>query len=78
MKSLQPAADESRPPVFGAGVTIVDSVVWDAVVLGDGSSLRRCIVTDGVHVRPGADFENAILMADREQGMVAVPFDPEA
>jgi NDP-sugar pyrophosphorylase family protein len=33
-----------------AGARVERSILWDDVVVGEGSMLRECIVTDGVHV----------------------------
>ena len=44
------------PPAQGARVRIApgadvhDCVLWDDVVVGEGASLRQCVVTDGAHV----------------------------
>lgn len=35
-----------------------DSILWDDVRIEPGARLRRCIVTDGVRVPAGADWEN--------------------
>ena len=42
-----------------------DSVIWDNVTIGDGATIYRTIVADGVTVPSGGHFENvAIVNAD--------------
>jgi mannose-1-phosphate guanylyltransferase len=44
---------------------VVDSVLWDAVTIGAGASVTRCIVTDGVDVPAGSTWiEQTLRRAD--------------
>lgn len=38
-----------------------DSILWDDVEVGAGSQLRRCVVTDGVHVPDGTSWTSVTL-----------------
>lgn len=49
--SLRLAAAEGTPPPD-------DTILWDDVVLEAGARLRRCIVTDGVRVPAGVDWQD--------------------
>ncbi|MGD9589674.1 MAG: sugar phosphate nucleotidyltransferase [Pyrinomonadaceae bacterium] len=42
---------------------IRDSVLWDRVVVGEGVSLYRTIIADGVEIQPGEHFENAAIVS---------------
>jgi len=42
--------------------SIKDSVIWDEVTIGDGATLYRTIVADGVTIEPGEHFENAAIV----------------
>jgi NDP-sugar pyrophosphorylase family protein len=44
-----------------AGVSATDSVLWDDVIVERGARLRRCIVTDGVRVPAGTEWESVTL-----------------
>jgi len=52
----------------GAGCTLAgsaavrDSVLWDNVRVGEGASLYRTIVADGVEIHEGEHFENAAIV----------------
>jgi NDP-sugar pyrophosphorylase family protein len=37
------------------------SILWDDVTIGDGATVERCIVTDGVRVPPGTSWTHQIL-----------------
>jgi NDP-sugar pyrophosphorylase family protein len=51
---------------------VIDTVIWDDVVVGKGASLERCVVADGVKIPAGADYQNcAIIQSDGE--LVATP-----
>ena len=43
------------------GAAVVDSVLWDGVVLGAGSSLTRCVVADGAVIPAGSMWSNQII-----------------
>ena len=76
--ALEEAHPTARPPLLSAGARLIDSIVWNDVVLGEGCVIDGCIVTDGVHVRPGERHSNLILMrGDSPEDVVAVPFPAE-
>jgi len=65
---------------FGRNCTLVgaaslkDSVFWDDVTIGDGVTLYRTIVADGVTIPAGEHFENAaIVRADMVRACVELP-----
>ena len=43
------------------GAAVTDSVLWDDVSVGDGASLTRCVVTDGVAIPAGSTWSNQII-----------------
>jgi NDP-sugar pyrophosphorylase family protein len=46
---------------------VIDTVIWDDVVVGKGASLERCVVADGVKIPAGANYQNcAIIQRDGE------------
>ncbi len=50
-----------------------DTILWDDVSIAAGASLTRCIVTDRVHVHPGAKHVECSLVM-RDNKVVAEPF----
>jgi NDP-sugar pyrophosphorylase family protein len=53
--------------VVDPSARVVDSVIWDDVVVGNRVTLERCIVADGVTIESGADFQDcAIVWKDGE------------
>ena len=63
--------------VLAPGAHVVDSIVWDDVVIGAGATVAGCIVTDGVRVDDGAAYSDAILMRGEGGRTVATPLKPE-
>ena len=65
--SMAFAEREGTVGIHGAGsrvaatASVERSILWDDVEVGDGATLARCIVTDGVKVRPGTSWEGQIL-----------------
>ncbi len=54
--------------------SLKDSVIWDDVTIGNGASLYRTIVADGVKIAPGEHFENAaIVRADMVRSCREIP-----
>lgn len=54
--------------------SIKDSVIWDDVRIGDGVTLYRTIVADGVKIEDGEHFENvAIVNADMVRSCKEIP-----
>jgi NDP-sugar pyrophosphorylase family protein len=65
--SLQLVSREGDPPVpgarvrLGAGAVVERSILWDEVTVGEGATLRDCIVTDGVRVPAGTSWSRQTL-----------------
>ncbi len=54
--------------------SIKDSVLWDNVTVGDGATLYRTILADGVTINPGEHFENAaIVRAESVRNCTEIP-----
>lgn len=54
--------------------SVKDSVIWDDVTIGDGVTLYRTIVADGVNIPAGEQFENvAIVNADMVRNCAEIP-----
>ena len=71
------SAGAAPPPVLGSGAEFDDSIAWDDVVLGDRCRVHQCIVTDSVHVAPGAAYSNMVLLRGPDGDTIAVPFTTE-
>ena len=52
--SMTFARREGTAPAHG-------SILWDDVAIGDGATVERCIVTDGVRVPPRSSWHSQIL-----------------
>lgn len=54
--------------------SLKDSVIWDDVTIGDGATLYRTIIADGVTIESGEHFENAaIVSADMVRSCSEIP-----
>jgi len=63
-----------RNCVMAGAVSLKDSVIWDDVTIGDGATLYRTIIADGVTIEPGEHFENAaIVRADMLRSCKEIP-----
>ncbi len=63
-----------RNCVMAGAVSLKDSVIWDDVTIGDGATLYRTIIADGVTIEPGEHFENvAIVRADMVRSCEEIP-----
>ena len=59
---------------MSGAASVKDSVIWDDVTIGDGASLYRTIVADGVTIESGEHFENAaIVRADMVRNCKEIP-----
>lgn len=59
---------------MSGAASVKDSVIWDDVTIGDGASLYRTIVADGVTIEGGEHFENAaIVRADMVRNCEEIP-----
>lgn len=54
--------------------TLIRSIVWDDVEVGEGSMVEECILTDGVRVAPGRVCRRSILLRTKDGATMAVPF----
>ena len=52
---------------------IVDSVIWENVLVGAGARLERCVVADGVTIAPGARYANCSLVQG-DAGLIVADF----
>ncbi len=60
--------------VMKGAVGLRDSIIWDDVTIGDGATLYRTIVADGVTIGPGEHYENAaIVRADMLRSASEIP-----
>jgi len=56
---------EERPPVrIGANARIVDSMITDGSVIGDGAVVERSVLSPGVFVGPGAVVRESVILND--------------
>jgi NDP-sugar pyrophosphorylase family protein len=63
-----------RNCVMSGAASLKDSVIWDDVTIGDGATLYRTIIADGVTIEPGEHFENAaIVRADMVRNCKEIP-----
>ncbi len=63
-----------RHCVLEGAASLKDSVLWDNVTVGEGATLYRVIVADGVRIEPGEHFENvAIVKADMVRSCSEIP-----
>ena len=66
-------AQIGKGSIVDRSARVVDSVLWDAVDVGEGATLERCIVADGVKIAAGAQFRNcAIIQKDGELVTAAI------
>jgi NDP-sugar pyrophosphorylase family protein len=63
-----------RNCVLEGAASLKDSVLWDNVTVGEGATLYRVIVADGVRIEPGENFKNvAIVKADMVRSCKEIP-----
>ena len=63
-----------RNCTLAGAASLKDSVIWDDVTIGDGATLYRTIIADGVTIEPGEHFENAaIVRADMVRSCKEIP-----
>ncbi len=69
LTSLLFARQEGRPlPLVGSrsvidpSASVLDSVLWDDVVVEAGATLNRCVVADGVRIPAGSTFSDAAVV----------------
>lgn len=51
-----------RNCTISVDATIRDSVIWDDVIISEGTNLYRTIIADGVKIEAGEHFENAAIV----------------
>ena len=69
--------DRGRDCSIAADALLVDTVVWDRVVVGAGARLSECVVADDVIVPPRAEFSRCSLVM-RDNTLVAERFNAPA
>lgn len=63
-----------RNCVLEGAASLKDSVLWDNVTVGEGATLYRVIVADGVRIESGEHFENAaVVRADMVRSCTEIP-----
>lgn len=63
-----------RNCTMSGAANVKDSVIWDDVTIGDGVTLYRTIIADGVKIEPAEHFENvAIVRADMVRNCTEIP-----
>lgn len=56
---------EERPPVrIGGNTQIVDSLITDGSVIGEGAVIERSVLSPGVFVGPGAVIRESVILND--------------
>ncbi len=67
------AIDRGRDCTIAADARLIDTVVWDRVLVGAGARLSECVVADDVIVAPGAEFSRCSLVM-RDNALVVQRF----
>jgi NDP-sugar pyrophosphorylase family protein len=62
-RGLAAHADRAHAPRIDPTARVVGSILWDGVDVGADAVVEECIVTDGVHIRPGAVHRGEIVMS---------------
>jgi mannose-1-phosphate guanylyltransferase len=62
-KEGQTASSVGRRGRLDPTARIEASILWDDVEVGAGAVVRNCIVTDGVSIPAGENYEDAVLVA---------------
>lgn len=63
-----------RNCVLQGAASLKDCVLWDNVTIGEGATLYRTIVADGVKIEAGEQFENAaIVRAEMVRNCAEIP-----
>jgi ADP-glucose pyrophosphorylase len=55
--------------------TINRSIIWNEVEIGARSVLEECIVTDGVHVAAGTQYQRKILIRAADGTTTVMPLE---
>ena len=63
-------AQIGRGSIVDRTARLLDSVVWDNVVIGKGAVLDRCVVADGVQILSGARFRNCAIIQREGKAVV--------
>ena len=69
----QKAIDRGRDCTIAADAQLIDTVVWDRVLVGAGARLSECVVADDVIVAPGSEFSRCSLVM-RDNALVVHRF----
>jgi NDP-sugar pyrophosphorylase family protein len=63
-----------RNCLLEGAASLKDSVIWDDVTIGDGATLYRTIIADGVRIEAGEHYENAAIVgAEMVRGCKEIP-----
>src|SRR5215213_2990839 len=54
--------DAGARTVVSENASVVDSILWDDVEVGDGARVSRAILADDVKIKPGEIIENAVVV----------------
>lgn len=57
------------------GAVVSGSVLWENVTVGERTTVRDCVITEGVSIPAGGEWHDAILMPDEGGGIAAHPLD---
>jgi mannose-1-phosphate guanylyltransferase len=55
-------AQIGKRSIVKGSARVIDSVIWDDVVVEEGATLERCVVADGVNIPTGAVFEDCAVI----------------
>ena len=70
-RSAPPSAIIGQRCRVAASATVSRTVLWDDVVVGEGASVKDCVLADGVTIEAGSRFEGVALV--RAEGRVPSP-----
>ena len=60
---------------IGASATVTRSIFWDDIEVGESAVVDQCIVTDGVRVTSGANYQRKILIRGADGTTIAAPLE---
>ncbi len=62
LKEIGKTYDAGARTVVSETASVVDSILWDDVEIGDGARVSRAILADNVRIEPGEIIENAVVV----------------
>lgn len=70
----RPLSHVGRGCTIAPTARVINSVLWDEVVVGAGATLERCIIGDGVRIPAGVSFRNcAIIQGETDLVVADIP-----